>query len=485
MARFLPAQEFYASKSEIQLLPFRFERGAAGEYLVSNMVGDFVLLSSDEFMRLTEVRLAPGDGLYEKAYASHLITRAGQTAQLQILGTRLRSRMAFLREPSVLHLFVVTLRCEHSCPYCQVSRQSTDRVRFDMSDETAQRALAIALESPATFIKIEFQGGEPLLNFPLITKIVEAAKRDAARIGKTVEFVIASNLALLNDEILGYCKAHDVHLSTSLDGPADLHNKNRPRPGGNSYELAVKGIRAAQQVLGKHGIGALMTTTEASLNRVEEIVDEYVSLGLEGIFLRPLSPYGFAVKTKQIQKYDASRWLDFYNRGLRYILDLNRRGTRFDEFYTSLILTRMLTDRSTGYVDLRSPAGIGLGALVYNYDGRVFASDEGRMLAEMGDETFMLGHVNDATYRSVMLSSKLVQQVAASLSQCAPECHQCVYESHCGADPVYHHATQADPLGIKPISAFCARQKGVMGTLIDLLHNSPDDAVILRRWANA
>jgi hypothetical protein len=30
------------------------------------------------------------------------------------LATRLRSRMAFLRELTPLHLFVVTLRCEHS-----------------------------------------------------------------------------------------------------------------------------------------------------------------------------------------------------------------------------------------------------------------------------------------------------------------------------------------------------------------------------------
>jgi uncharacterized protein len=482
MARFLAAQEFHSPTSPVHPLPIRFERTAAGGYLVSNMVGDFLSLSSDEFERLIELRLAPGDGLYEKAYASHLITRAGQIAQLQLLAMRLRSRMAFLREPSALHLFVVTLRCEHSCPYCQVSRQSTDRSRFDMSEDTAQRALAIALESSAPFIKIEFQGGEPLLNFPLITKIVEAAKRDAARVGKEVEFVIASNLALLDDAVLSYCKANGILLSTSLDGPADLHNKNRPRPGGNSYELAVQGIRVAQQVLGKDRVAALMTTTEASLDRVEEIIDEYVALGLDGIFLRPLSPYGFAVKTKQIQKYDIKRWLDFYTRGLRYVLDLNRRGAKFVEFYTALVLARMLTDRPTGYVDLRSPAGIGLGAMVYNYDGRVFASDEGRMLAEMGDDTFVLGHVNDATYRSLVFSDKLVQQVAESLSQCAPECHQCVYESHCGADPVYHHATQADALGMKPISAFCARQKGVMRTVIDLLQNSPDDAAILRRW---
>jgi His-Xaa-Ser system radical SAM maturase HxsB len=411
-----------------------------------------------------------------------LIGRKGQRAQKQLIALRLRSRMAFLRQPTPLHIFVVTLRCEHSCPYCQVSRQSTDRERFDMSEETAERALRIALSTPSVGIKIEFQGGEPLLNFGLIEKIVVAAKSAAASDGKKLEFVIASNLALLNDAILSFCSANDVLLSTSLDGPRDLHNKNRPRPGGNSYELAVKGIRLAQNVLGRERVGALMTTTDASLARVEEIVDEYVKLGLDGIFLRPLSPYGFAIKTKLFQRYDHERWLQFYARGLRYILDLNRKGTHFTEFYARLILQRMLTDQPTGYVDLRSPAGIGLGALVYNYDGRVFASDEGRMLAEMGDATFELGHVKTATYSSLVLSDKLIDLIAASMTQVAPECSDCVFESHCGADPVYHHATQRDPLGIKPLSDFCARQKGVIGLLLELLEQSPDDAAVLRAW---
>ncbi len=294
--------------------------------------------------------------------------------------------------------------------------------------------------------------------------------------------MIASNLALLTDEHLAFCKAQEVLLSTSLDGPADLHNKNRPRPGGNSHELAVQGIRRVQQVLGADRVGALMTTTEGSLDRIEEIVDEYLALGLDGIFLRSLSPYGFAIKTKQFHRYDAKRWLAFYERGLRYILGINRAGRHFPEFYSALILRRMLTDRPTGYVDLRSPSGIGLGALVYNYDGRVFASDEGRMLAEMGDTTFELGHVDTDSYRSLILSDKLVDLVASSLTQCAPECSDCVFEPHCGADPVYHHATQRDPVGIKPLSEFCARQKGVMSLLLDILERDPQNAAILRRW---
>jgi MoaA/NifB/PqqE/SkfB family radical SAM enzyme len=218
-----------------------------------------------------------------------------------------------------------------------------DRNRYDMSTDTAIRALRVALSAPPPTIKIEFQGGEPLLNFPLIRQIVETARHDAPP-GKTLEFVIATNLALLDDDVLDFCRENSVLLSTSLDGPADLHNRNRPRPGGNSHQLATEGIRRAQTALGRDRIGALMTTTEASLDRVEDIIDEYLRLDLDGIFLRPLSPYGFAVKTKQFDRYRGRDWLKFYERGLRYILDINKSGRHFPEFYASLLLKRILTE---------------------------------------------------------------------------------------------------------------------------------------------
>ena len=110
--------------------------------------------------------LRPGEGLYKKAYSHNFVGRKGNLGQLQLLALRLRSRMAFLRNPTPLHIFVVTLRCEHSCPYCQVSRRSADKTLYDMDDETAQRALDIALSAPGRWLKLEFQGGEPLLNFP-------------------------------------------------------------------------------------------------------------------------------------------------------------------------------------------------------------------------------------------------------------------------------------------------------------------------------
>ena len=81
MARFLGAEAFQENETPLELLPFRFNRDQNKNYLVSNMVGDFVRLSADELDRLVDLRMAPGDGLYEKAYQNHLISRQGQIAQ--------------------------------------------------------------------------------------------------------------------------------------------------------------------------------------------------------------------------------------------------------------------------------------------------------------------------------------------------------------------------------------------------------------------
>jgi His-Xaa-Ser system radical SAM maturase HxsB len=483
VAGFASADTFRPERSELELLPIRFERMGVDRFLVANMVGDMAEMTTAELDRLCGLDLAPGDGLYERAFEKLFIGSTDRHASQQLLALRLRSRLSFLRAATPLHIFVVTLRCEHSCPYCQVSRQSQDRARYDMDRNTASRALDIALSAPAPLIKIEFQGGEPLLNFDLIRWIVVTAERRAVPLGKQLQFVIATNLALLDDAVLDFCAEHGVLFSTSLDGPRDLHNANRPRRGQNSYELAVAGIGRVKERLGRDKVGALMTTTQASLDRVEDIVDEYLRRDLDGIFIRPLSPYGFAIKTRQFHKYDAQQWLSFWKRGLRYILEINKSGRHFPEFYAALMLRRMLSDEPIGYVDLRSPAGIGLGALVYNYDGSVFASDEARMLAEMGDRSFELGNVRDHRYRDLVLSDTLVSAVANSLTQTAPQCSRCVFEPNCGADPVYHHATQSDVLGIKPLSEFCARQKGVITHLFELLEHSPADAAILRRWA--
>jgi uncharacterized protein len=62
MARFLGADSFHAPENAITLLPFRFQRSDGG-YLVSNIAGDFLRLTEDEFHWLADLGITPGDGL--------------------------------------------------------------------------------------------------------------------------------------------------------------------------------------------------------------------------------------------------------------------------------------------------------------------------------------------------------------------------------------------------------------------------------------
>jgi len=482
VSKFKEAEAFLPDEAEWELLPFRFER-LNGRVLVTNMAGEHLLLGADEFDRLAHKQLPVDSSLVRRLRAKHVIRRPGDHAPTTLLTLKTRTRYKRLAHSTGLHIFVVSLRCEHSCPYCQVSRQSRDTDRYDMSLETAERGLDMVFRSPSPAIKIEFQGGEPLLNFGLIEEVVQRAKRRNREHQRNLGFVIATNLALLSDEVLDFCARHDIYISTSLDGPADLHNKNRPRPGRDSWEKAVEGIRRVREALGVDHVSALMTTTRASLDRVREIVDCYLEQGLGGIFLRPLSPYGFAVKTKSYSAYDAERWMDFYREGLAYILELNRQGVEMTEYLSSVILKKMLTNREPGYVDLTSPAGIGIGAIVYNYDGAVFASDEGRMLAEMGDDTFRLGHLATDSYEDIMTSEALLAPLEESFAPSAPMCSDCAFEPFCGSDPVYHYATSGDFVGRKPESDFCRRNTAIFKHLLDLYENDPFARSVFLGWA--
>ena len=467
-----------------QLLPFRFTRLAEQDYVLTNEAGEFLVADREIIERLAHHKLKPEHPLYNDLKAKHFLIDADSDVAIDLLGLKIRTKAHHLAEFTGLHLFVTTLRCEHSCPYCQVSRQSDNKTLFDMSRETADRSLDLTFRSPSQNLKIEFQGGESLLNFELIEHIVSGALARNSNEDRNLQFVIATNLAVLTDDMLTFCRAHDIHISTSLDGPRDLHNLNRPRPGNDSYERTIDGIGRVRSALGKDRVSALMTTSEASLDRAREIVDEYVALDFEGVFLRPLSPYGFAVKTKWYDAYDEKRWLQFYFEGLDHILDVNRSGHLFVELYAATILNKMLSPFPTGYVDLMSPAGIGIGAVVYNYDGDVYASDEGRMLAEMNDRTFRLGNVQQDSYEDIFGSDALLEPLEQNFAGSVPMCVDCAFEPYCGADPVFHHATQGDFVGRKATSAFCRRNMSIFRGLISRMRDDQEAAEIFRKWLN-
>lgn len=442
-----------------------------------------MILSEADFQAFVSCSLGLETPSFAQLYARGFLRVGTDPLPLEITALKLRTKLKNLAWFTGLHMIVISQRCDHSCIYCQVSRQSANKDAFNISTETGRKVVDMIFRSPNPDIKIEFQGGEPLLNFEAVEDIVLYAEDVARRMSRRLSFVIATNLSQIDDRIARFCKAHGISISTSLDGPRDLHDANRPMTGGSSFDATLRGVELARHHLGRYSVSALMTTTEAGLGRVRDIIDTYVENGFPGIFLRPLSPYGFAVKTRTYQKYDTTRWLEFFDEGLDYILELNRKGTPFSEFYSGMILKKILTPFSPGYVDLMTPSGIGLAGVIYNHDGTVYASDEGRMRAEMNDYTFRLGNVHENSFEELFGSDALLTPIEESFAASVPMCSDCAYFPYCGSEPVYHHATQGDFVGFKPRSGFCQRNMHVIRRLIDIVEADGEDARTLRRWS--
>lgn len=152
----------------------------------------------------------------------------------------------------------VTQNCNLRCAYCVYSGSYHNRVHNNkrMSIHTAKKALDFLKDHSknSNKINISFYGGEPLLEMQLIMSCVEYAKSIFA--GKEVMFNITTNATLLTDTIIFYLKKEGFYLTISLDGPEQVHNKNR------------------NFVDDTHGTFSIVVK---NLKRISEIAPEYLS----------------------------------------------------------------------------------------------------------------------------------------------------------------------------------------------------------------
>jgi His-Xaa-Ser system radical SAM maturase HxsB len=479
--KFRDKSEFVDTLATYFLLPFRFHRLNNKEILV-NEVGDYIIQNKGAVEKIINKQVVQGTKLYNDLLSNFFISEQPIPILSDVLATRIRTKKSFLNSFTALHMFVISLRCEHTCKYCQVSRVTQNKDKFDMSYDTIDKSLDLMFKSSAENLTLEFQGGEPLLAFDKVKYTVKKAKRLEINFNKNLSIVICTNLALINDDILQYCKKNNILISTSLDGPRNVHDNNRFKPRASSYDFTIKGIKKAKEFLGDDQVSALMTTTRFSMKYPIEIIDEYRKQGFTNIFLRNISPYGFALRSND-SKYNIDEFIKFYKIGLNYIINLNKKGVFFVEDFTSIILKKILTPFNTGFVDLQSPAGLISSALVYNYNGKIYASDEARMLAENGDETFLLGTV-DQIYEDLVFGDK-TKEISSSISnEALAGCSDCAFQVYCGADPVYNHTTTGDMYGNRADSDFCKKNMTIIEYLFELMDSDHEANRILRSWIN-
>src|SRR5687767_13466049 len=98
-------------------MPFRFARlpEVSDNVLITSDAGQYAFLAEREFKDLIQGRLREDDPLADALEAKHFIYRGDPSLAIRLSAAQLRTRKSFLRGGPSLHIFVVTLRCDHSC----------------------------------------------------------------------------------------------------------------------------------------------------------------------------------------------------------------------------------------------------------------------------------------------------------------------------------------------------------------------------------
>ncbi len=462
-------------------LPFFFKRMPYG-VLLTNDIGEHHVMQGRDFdIFLKSPNSISVDTRYDlegKFFCTSNIT----DEMVEIYATRYRTKKYFLFESTSLHMLVITQRCNQSCIYCHASSEAYDSNQLsDMNIETAKLIIQNILSSPSKIIKIEFQGGEPTLNFKIIRYVV-GQKGIFTKRGKMVTFVVCSNLLHVSDDDVEFLIENRISVSTSLDGPAHLHDLCRVTNFGEpTYERIVKSLIKFREN-GHDDISALLTIHRGNIAYLCEIIDEYVRLGFSSVFIRGINPFGRYEQNREYLEYQQSEFIDAYKRGVEYIIELNRSGIIITEEYFSMMARRIMTPFGCGFVDMQSPTGNAICGLMYDVNGNVFASDEARMIYRShADAEFLLGNVHKDGRKEWFHSEKVNNMLKNSVLDCIPGCSWCVFSPYCGIDAVrVYHKARLDG-GVKDV---CGNKKALFEYIFSKIY-SEDVFVrkLVRSWA--
>lgn len=184
-----------------------------------NQAGEWIIARRDDFDKFHSYKLQPQNEFYKRLKAKHFLTVPEEKEQvLDLLAIKLRTRKAFAQCSPSLHMIVATLRCNCLCKYCHASSIDMSAKQYDMSWETARKTIDLIFQSPSDDIKIEYQGGEPLLNWDIVRESILYAKFVNKLAGKNLSFVICTNLMQITKEQIDFIKNIQLKSQPRLTG---------------------------------------------------------------------------------------------------------------------------------------------------------------------------------------------------------------------------------------------------------------------------
>jgi uncharacterized protein len=418
----------------------------AGRYLVVNTLGNWALFEPDAYHRLLRGALSPS--------AVRTLVDEGVL--------RDRARPAFTKNhvlealrphcggPS-LHVIALGAGCNLDCVYCRTSVMRASSSARNPTTDDLERIVDFALSFPLKQQMLEFGVGEPTLRTEIMLHVIEYAERVAEARGKQVAFRLTTNGTHLDEATVERLVAHDVHISISLDGPADLHDKQRPRAGGQRGSFVSAARCIADLCRNRHypKVSASTTITGWNVDHLDEIIDLYVDLGVEKVALRPVVAQGAAMSggTDLLLRREALELA--FPRALARIVELGAGGTRLQEAYLSFYCQQVFGDRRA-MTEAMSPCGFGIGQLAYSPDGSIFGCEE-----YMSAGLPALGHVTRDTPTTIV-HHPTVREVLEKSFLDDLACASCAFIPYCGQCPALAKLQTGSFLPTKSLTLRCA-----------------------------
>lgn len=443
--------------------------------LVTTRHKAWIVLDKREYELLAEHRLAEDPDLYSMLEDLGIILtdrNINDVARLYV------ERYQYLSKPPGLFIMIPTKRCNQACGYCHSSSQyvKPDEAGWEMTEEVAFKTVDFFFSIPrsnSSRFHLEFQGGEALLCYDRVQKIMDYTIEQAKTKGATATFYIASNLTLMTDEIAQDIKRRgNVRIGSSLDGPKDIHDKQRPMKGGGSaYDKVVYWVNRLREKF-KMDVGVLSTVSRRHLNREEEVVDTQLNLGSKFLTASRFLHYGEKqYRTKMLAAEEA---FESWKRSFEYVLKKNKQGQFCIEIGAVQTLQKLFTLDKSFMCD-RRPCGAAVSQIAVDQFGDIYACDEGRSIPELA-----YGNVLTHTYDDI-ITSETAMFSRSLATEVLPMCNTCPVQAYCGACLVrgqsYHGHLVPEPAG----SFECEMHLKVVPYLVKQLMDK-DTAKILNSW---
>lgn len=340
-----------------------------------------------------------------------------------------------------LHIIVLTKWCNHQCKYCHAAadfRYTDDSLKLNKSD--AEKIVDIILSSPARSLTIEFQWGEPTSNMEILEHIINYSEKQNKVTKKKIKYALVSNLTMVDEAMLEKLFTFpNLSISTSIDWDKKVHDFNRlmisDRKSVSSFDTIVEKINLIRSWEEKKWkkllFWAMWVITIKTLPKYKELIDTYIELWFDSIFLKKLNWLWFASKTKNFLWYSNEELLEFYKNYFSYLMDKNEEWIFIRDWFLDIVIKKIINPDQINFMDLRSPCWAGIWQIAYDYTWKIYTCDEWRMVE---DDVFLVWD-KDNNLQELIQNDTVWAMMDASIVESLP-CDTCAYAPFCWVCPI-------------------------------------------------